>query len=481
MIYVEIADWPAGSTATFSARAISFDGYQSEPRLMKEPEIRREMPFMPGLSNCTAAVLLADYDRSLTERLNEEPIRGKTLRVINTTHGVLFTGRITGSPDVDGFTLPIKADTFSLLEGPVNKTIEKDEFDNAPDESVGKPGNYIYGTANKKPGMFPARMVDGDTGKYLAAWNSLSGISGVIDESGADVTTAIDSWEVDPVTGYTYIYYTAAAGGDLVLKFSALGPESSGQLIKNPARMLEALIADTATPFSLDNITVPETVFNERVYNENFLFVHDLVKWKDFLKYFMETFACRVFVNRAANIEISILAWDNELPSTQVEPAQVKDFKPSRVYDYLAFKFRRFFQFTPAENVFARQSADIKNNSSLTLTFVDLLQRFIFDDNTSKDSASRTSIEREAPLDVATFQLHRSLAFGIELAAVLEVKSARNFVNEYRLIQVLSWRTISGSGFILIYGYDVTTMEKLGFQLDVSELEDDESKAAQLL
>ena len=214
MIEVKI-NWQSG-VEYYSQHAGQYPTYQTKPYLVSISEITRALSLDFTIENSSVTIKLSNHDHYFTNKIKNE---SKTVGIeVEVKDGdIIFTGKTAESPKPEGNYYIIKADIFSMLDLPINTGITKTEYENVPPENEGKYTPILYGTANVSPGMMTAYLVDAN--KYLATRTPLSEILDVVDKNGTSILSSI-TWNVDPVTKYTYINYT---GTDKYVKFSGLG------------------------------------------------------------------------------------------------------------------------------------------------------------------------------------------------------------------------------------------------------------------
>ncbi|MCP5054867.1 MAG: hypothetical protein GY940_47315, partial [bacterium] len=378
-------------------------------RATKPPTFTRAVS-IDGMENNTAAIVLSDHDQYFTGKLksNDRYVKGKTVQIKTKDH-TLFTGAVSKFPAVENNRFTIKADTFSLLDVPGNESITTDEpqFGNIPGSSLGRPGNVILGNADFDNRMFTASRVD--TAAHLACWHPLSEITAAQDKNGNDILSSI-TMQVDPVSNYTYIL---SALTDDVIYFSAKGPTSGGQLIENPAEMLDYYLQRFGN-LSIENLSEATTIFNNRGYT-GILFATKALTIKDMLRDFQESFSCKIVFTKEGNLKIKTIQWGDLGTATPIETSAIKDFKKRREMGYLKQCWKRKYQFSANSGKYLLTPMDVKSRSQWTTKTGEFKQKFITLDTVSWDSALRESFMRNDPYLIITFQIPVSVATGLEL------------------------------------------------------------------
>lgn len=452
MIEVDIY-WDSGEIYTSTPK--HYTSYQTIPRLKEISEITRALNIDFSIENCIVKITLDNSDGYFTAKSNQEEIIGK--KVVVRDGVTIFTGKISYFPTPGFNNWTIKADTFSMLKSPINKEIGSGDFPDIPPKNEGW-GNIIIGNATVSPGMIKAKKIAEN--KYFASWTECSDIVDALNKSGVNIKSNI-TFGYDLDKGYTYINYTST---DDYIWFSALGPEETGQLIENPAYMLEYLIENFST-LDYEGIEEAAAIFDERGYDDNVLWIDDETNWARLISIFSKAFNCRVFLTRAGKIKPKVLRWGLETPVMTIHPSEIKDFSPDIDASQAKSKWQRKFQFDPSQGEYLRTPVDIPGNQNL-VEVGEFPQKYVLDEDTSLDAAQREAFFLKKIIYKYTFKIPKQKANLLELGDTVMVKHRNStFKNEYRQVQLLRERRFPGSGFIEFEGYDMTEINRKTFIL----------------
>jgi hypothetical protein len=446
--YVEI-EWESGPEK-YSRQALHFTDHQSQPRLMNISKMTKAILF-DSIENSHFTISLSDSDNYLTNKLQgpDRFITGKTVRY-RTVSNIIFTGMVASFPEKKGRILEIKVDIFYYFKKTINKTITESEFPNAPIKNKGKWINYIYGNGDEEPDLFEAFKVDDDL--YLAAGNPMSDILSY-------------NWHVDPVNDYTYI---DSQEGDDIIKFSGKGPKEQGVLIDNPAEMLNQLLIDINSSIQIENLSQATSIFEDRNYTGNALFVTGKRNLKDIFTDFQRSFNCFLNYRRDGKVEIRFLQFQDATASIRVHPTEIKGFKKWRDTKRIKKKWQRKYLFSPAANKYLLTPTDVSTSQLWNDDIGDFEQKFIETDSTSWDAATRNAYLFSNPLLKTGFSVHKKKANNREPGDVLEFKHPDAFhPDEYRMLFIERIETSPSkeSAFCYIEGFDINELQGKTFKV----------------
>jgi len=445
MIEVTI-QWDSG-TEIYSHISIQYETYQTLPYLISISDISRAVLLDYSIENPTVEIILDNSTKHFSDRVLSELGLGSKIEVRDNGE-ITFTGWVYDFPDTGKKNIfKIKGDLFSKLDSPISIPISQDNFPGVDPDNEGFNANIIYGTANTKAEMFKAIKVPG--GKYLASYTELSVLSYVHTPDGTDITSQI-SLDVD-VNGYTYIVYDST---ETYLLFSCLGPESGGDLIDNPAYMFSNLVS-TFSNFETIDIEDAATVFTEREYQGDMIYIDDDITWLSFFSLFSQSFNCRIIITKEAKIKIKLIRWGMETPVLKIHPSLIYNFTYSLSREYIRGLFIRRYKYIPVDKEYTRNPADISGNINFS-TVGELNLKFTNNDITAFDVASREGFFRSRKIIINEFSIPRIEANIFELGDTALVKSRNNIFDEYRQVQIIRENRTPGTGFVRFQSYDMT-------------------------
>jgi hypothetical protein len=451
MNYIEI-DWPSG-TQKYSKYGYYFTDHQAIPLLLSIPNISRVLIYSDKCENSTASIELSDHTGHFSAKLEHAQDRycvGKTVRIWENAVNI-FTGVISEMPEVKSRKCTIKIDLFYSLENPLNKQITRDEFLLVPKENEGKWSNVIYGNGSIQTGKdFTAYRI-GDN-KYLAAWNTLSGITGAYNKD-VDIFSQI-TMSIEPTKGYTYILYTST---ELEITFSANGPTESGILIENPARMLEALCEKFAASITITGIDEAATTYDEiGSYNGNNLAITDDIKLREFLSQYASDFDTNIIYTREGTLKLQVLNWGNIETTATPHPTLYSNFETWKDASSIFKKLQRKYAYIPAQNKFYWEPQDITASTAYNDKLKELTQKNLVNNLTSWYIAGRYAYIYQEREEICTFELPREFVKekNLELGDILTVSHKKTGYTEI-LVQLRreSW---SDKAFVKYEGANIT-------------------------
>ena len=449
MNYIEIF-WESGAVK-YSELSLPFQDHQSEPTLTSKPKLTRSLLFNYGIENSTLAFELLDTELEI----QEETVLGTTV-TYNTYKGdCLYTGYICEFPKTsEKNIISFKADIFYKIESPINKVIKKEEFPQA-NENLGKCGNIIIG--NETAGLYEARQVE--PGKYLAAWNELSAVTKAETPDGTDILALITK-EIDPVKGYTYILYTSE---ERTIYFNGKGPVNEGSLIENPAAMLYYLLTNFSE-FQIENLTEAETIYNDRNYDGNFLFITEDINYVDVFKSYSQSFNSRVIYTKEGKIRIKLIRWIGENPVCSIDECQAANFTKYKETKYLKSAWHRNYQIDPSTKKYGKTPMDLEAEKEYKLQTGEFPQKFLVEDMDSLDVGTRDAYMMGKPLFIYSFNIPGNLFQQLELGDTMKISHRDSyFPRQNRLMQVLRIGTVENSGLYFVEGYDIHEIQGTPF------------------
>lgn len=461
--YIEI-DWPSGARK-YSKYGYYFSDHQAIPLLLSITNISRVLIYSDKCENSTASIELSDHTGHFTDKLEHAQDRycvGKPVKIHENAVNI-FTGIISEMPGIKNRRCAIKIDLFSLLENAINKPITRDEFLQVPTENEGKWGNIIYGNGSTITGkMFTAYRIASN--KYLAAWNTLSAITGAYKQD-VDIFSQI-TMSIDAAKGYTYILYTSS---ELEITFSGSGPTQSGVLIENPARMLEALMEKYAPTITLSGIEEAAAAYEEiGSFNGNRLAVTDDIKPREFLSQYAADFDTHIIYTRQGNLELKVMKWGAIETTAAPHPTLYKNFETWKEAGNLFKRLQRKYAYIPAQNKYYREPQDITASTAYNEKLQELTQKNLVNNLTSWYTAGRYAYINQEREQIVTFELPKEFVSqeNLELGDVLSVSHKKTGYNE---ITVQLRREVRSDGIdepcITYEGVDITHLTGEEFAL----------------
>ena len=453
-------NWDSGPI-TYSETTKHYDTYQTKPLLMEISEIKRGCNLDYTLENPTLKCVLSNHEGHFTEKQKTEDPIGKEITVKDGAQ-TIFTGRICDTPNSENpQRFIIKGDMFSKLETPINLEISRDRFPNVSDENQGW-GNILYGTASATPGMMKATLIDTNT--YHASFTPLSEFLDVCKKDGTSILSEI-TWGWDSEKEHTYINYTS---DDNFIRFSAKGPTDQNNLIENPAYILQQLASDFSS-IEIDGVEEAATIFEERQYDGNILFIDDSLTWIELMKLFAQNFNCRVFPTRDGKIKIKVIRWGMEIPKLKIHPSFIKGFQFRRDIKAIRKKWMRQYNYDISEKKYLMTDFDIEGGNSEKLG--EFRHKFQVKNISSRDVALRTAFFQKKPIIIYVFSIPKQYANNIDLGDTILFKHRHNyfFKDEYRQVEILRESRKPGSGFVTFEGYDMSEINKRTFILQEPE------------
>lgn len=442
--------WDSG-TLTYSNISNQYSTYQTLPYLKEISDISRALLLDYSIENSTVEIMFDNSTGHFTSKTVNDDGLGCQLEVKD-NGDTIFTGWICDFPDISSFyVFSIKADIFSALDCPVGKKIK----------NYMPYGNILYGTANLDPAIMTAYYYS--VGKYHAAFNPLSVLLSAQKPDGTSVFSNC-SVEIDPTTQHTYILYSSPEP-ETHLTFSALGPESEGSLIENPAEMFFNLVSNFSEfQTETENIQEAANIFNERNYSGNVFLIDDHSTWIRFMKVFSKNFNCRVFISRTGKIRLKVIRWGMETPVLTIHPTLVKDFSPHISRDRMIGKLVSQYQYINPQKKYL-QNLEFEGHPKINRV-EEIQQQMIITETTSSDVTAREVFFQKQKIYMYSFSIPGKDANQIELGDTVLLKSQKNyFKDEYRQVQILRERRTPGTGFVQFTGYDMTAINKRTFIL----------------
>ncbi len=458
--YIEI-DWPSGALK-YSKYGYYFANHQAYPLLLTIPNITRVLTYSDKCENSTASIELSDHTGHFSAKLEHAQDRycvGKTVRIWENAVNI-FTGVISEMPEIKNWRCTIMIDLFYLLENSINKQITRDEFLQIPAGNEGKWGNIIYGNGTIQTGKdFTAYRIAEN--KYLAAWNTLSAITGAYKQD-VDILSQI-TMSIDPAKGYTYIIYTST---ELEITFSGTGPTESSVLIENPARMLEALMEKYAASITITGIDEAAAEYETiGSYFGNNLVITDDRKLREILTQYASDFDTNIIYTRIGNLELKVMKWGAIETQATPHPTIYKNFETWKEASNLFKKLQRKYAYIPAQNKYLWEPQDIQTATSYNEKLKELTQVNLLNNMTSWYVAGRYAYINQEREQIVTFELPGEYVSekSLELGDVLSVSHKKTGYTEI-LVQ-LRRETRSDKSFVKFEGANITHLTGEEFAL----------------
>jgi len=458
MSFIVELHWPSG-IEYYTEIGKKLHNGQGKARIISISEITRAINPDKSFENSVANIELANTDGYFSKKMtsSDQYILGNDLKIYNDST-LIFSGKISDIPRSNPNVFQITADVnkFGYSLKP-NKVIKKSDFPNVPAENEGKYGNIILGTASDEGGnangIITAYKVDTD--KYLLSWHHIHSLIKVYDSSGTDITS---SCTLDNnADGNAYITYTSSDNEIYVNCYGMIN--SSGDLIVNPARMLEA-INDKFGSFTIDGITDAESIFTSRGYeNGAVIIINDDLSWEEVFKNYAINFDCLIFQKSNGNIGLKVLDWGTEIATKRIKEVYVDDktFENWRDLKEIINEYRRMYWYHFRNNFFLRSPADISATTKWQATTTDIDLRYIRESDIARDVASRLIFFKRNPIIWYSFSLPKNKGDDIELADVIEFRYKNGlYPNAWRMIQIYR-KTYSQNGLIINFeAMDIT-------------------------
>jgi hypothetical protein len=447
MIGVEV-DWKS-QAEMYTKPALPYQGGQTKPLLISDPEYCRALNIDYGIENSTVRVVLSNHGRFFTDKMttSDRFIIGKQISIVdldaNTT---IYTGAVSDFPETKENQFEIKADTYTLINLQANEVLKNDVFPNIPPQNEGKWGNTILG---KPTGKFQATRIDQES--FLAAWNPLSLVYDIVDKNNNPLSA---TKYIDPATNYTYIN---CSNSDDYIKFKAEGGDTNG-IISNPIEMLNYLLS-LFSNLQIEDMNDTKIIFQNRQYLDNSLFVTGKTKLIDIFKDFARSYNCRILPARTGNIKIKALKYGGETPVLKLDEQRMKDFCFWLETKLVASRFIRYYQYDSVEREFLRTPQDIETHEKWNDEIGEIRQKFISTDVVSWDSASREAHIRQKPIYVYSFYIPNGESGLLELGDSIEVQHYKGPFPGCRLAQVLREERKKNTGFSKIECIDVSEIK----------------------
>jgi hypothetical protein len=451
--YVEI-DWPSGALK-YSKYGYYFTNHQAYPLLLSITNITRVLIYSDKCENSTASIELSDHTGHFTEKLEHAQDKycvGRKIIIWDGTMNV-FTGVISENPEVKSRKCTIKIDLFYSLENTLNKQITRDEFLLVPSENEGKWGNIIYGNGSIQTGKdFIAYRIENN--KYLAAWNTLSEITGAYNKD-VDIISQI-TMSIDPTKGYTYILYTST---ELEITFSGNGPTESSTLIENPARMLEALIEKFAASIIITGIDEAAAEYEAiGSFNGNSLIITDDIKLREFLTQYASDFDTNIIYTRQGTLKLKVLNWGAIEAVATPHPTLYLNFETWKDASSLFKRLQRKYAYIPAQNKYLWEPQDIAASTAYNDKLKELTQKNLVNNLTSWYIAGRYTYIYQEREEICTFELPPEFVKekNLELGDILTVSHKKTGYTEI-LVQ-LRRESRSDKSFVKFEGTNITDL-----------------------
>lgn len=455
--YIKIS-WPTGNQK-YAKYGYYFTDHQALPLLLSIPDITRVLITGDKCENSVATIELSDYTAHFTSKLEHEMDKycvGIKVKIFENGDNI-FTGVIAEMPEIKNRRCTIIIDLFYMLENPINKQINRDEFQQVPEENEGKWGNILYGNGSAQTGkMFTAyRIADN---KYLAAWNTLSTITGAYNQD-ENITTQI-TMTIEPQKGYTYILYTSTA---LEITFSANGPTESSILIENPARMLDALTSQFTGIFltGIENTATRMDAIGN--YTGNLLYIDDDITLKEILTQFCANFETSIAYKRDGNLEMQLLNWGSIETTAAPHPTLYKEFETWKDSTNTVKKIQRKYAYIPAETKYNREPQDITAQTNYNNHQIELPQRFLQNNQTSWYVSGRYIYIHQEREQIVTFQVPKETGNDPEIGDIILVSHKKTDYTE-KIVQ-LQRESRNDKPFIKFEGIDITNLTGQEFAL----------------
>ena len=466
MSYIVEIDWPSGKEY-YTEIGKALTSGQGKAKIISISEITRAINPDKSFENSVASIELANTDSYFSNKMvsSDQYILGRDLKIYS-DDTLIFSGKVSDIPRSNPNIFQITADVnkygYSLKP---NKVIKKADFPNVPADNEGKYGNIIFGTASDEggngSGILTAYRVD--TNKYLLAWHHVYSLIKVYDGNGTDITS---SCTLDNnADGNAYIDYTSS---DNEIYVNCYGmTDSSGNLIENPAKMLEAL-NDNFGSFTIDGISDAETIFASRGYeNGSVIVIDDDITWEEVLHRYAINFDCLIFQKANGNLGIKVLDWGTEVATKRIKEIYVDDktFELWRDMKEIINEYRRMYWYHFRKDFFHRLPADIEASTNWQATRGDIDLRYIKESDVARDVASRLIFFKRNPIIWYSFNLPRIKGDDIELADVIEFRYKNGlYPNAWRMIQIFR-KTYSQGGLINFEAMDITGINQGLIQL----------------
>jgi len=452
-------NWPAGPIY-YSKFGVYFSNTQAIPLLKTVQSISRVLIQYESFENSSASIELSDHTGHFSEKLNNDDDKycvGIEVTIFQKGDAI-FTGYISEIPEIKSRICYITIDLFTILKKKINKQITKSEFIGVPAQNEGKWGNIVFGNGNTNSGrMFTAYRVGEN--KFLAAWNSLSNIDKAY-KGDINITSNI-TISIDSVTGYTYIICTST---ELEISFSCLGPESgSGELIENPAKMLESLLSQF-TSIIISNTDAIATSYEGRaVYNGNCLYIYDDKTIKEFLSEFCFNYDASLIFTRDGHFLLNLVNWGNIISKANPHPTEYLKFESWKESTNLINKVQRKYQYIPLDGKFNREPQDLNASTQYNEILKELQHRFLQNNQTSWDVSARYVYLFQQQEELVSFEISRELVkeYDINIGDILSVSHRKtNFIE--KLVYI---RRENHEGPIKFEGIDVSSLTGAEFYL----------------
>ena len=212
-----------------------------------------------SLQRDNASVTISDENRELEGYIFSAGIKSITgtaarIKIVSTAVAsskwfTLFSGVIEdfSYPSIGRWNFTLKRNDYPLFGNVKIPYIQSYDWPNAPEASLGLPGQVVYGvhdsTGTNATGMVPTTYVDGSGFRYLISVGAISSLDAVYVDG---TESASSNWALDDnvfVNGvqYSVVDFTGDQGDDAVVTVDCAGVLSGST---NPASQLEHVLTN---------------------------------------------------------------------------------------------------------------------------------------------------------------------------------------------------------------------------------------------